>query len=222
VERRNRNNKDKKKAGGSGVLLLRSKSRDRGLADLRTGGRRTVKHLVNTLLGKDHKNHIFGAKDHHARGDQEATSRVTARLRERRLSAPGLGAMMPPASENGGVELSFLAAETRSLMRASEVTGKADLRGGSAVSTTRRMVIGHPSSSSTASAGIASSEAGFPLASRPHLRGPATGQGAAQYRRFQDSSFSSFRQHCPAQSICSFVKFQTIGSGKPCPSSSLA
>jgi hypothetical protein len=59
--------------------MPRSKSRDRGLADLRVGGRRTVKHLVNTLLGKDHKNHIFGAKDHHARGEQEA--RVTARLK---------------------------------------------------------------------------------------------------------------------------------------------
>jgi hypothetical protein len=79
VERRNKTNKDKKKLGGTGGGMPRSKSRDRGLADLRVGGRRTVKHLVNTLLGKDHKNHIFGAKDHHARGEQEA--RVTARLK---------------------------------------------------------------------------------------------------------------------------------------------
>ena len=80
VERRNKTNKDKKKLGtGTSAGLPRSKSRDRGLADLRVGGRRTVKHLVNTLLGKDHKNHIFGAKDHHARGEQEA--RVTARLK---------------------------------------------------------------------------------------------------------------------------------------------
>jgi hypothetical protein len=81
VERRNKTNKDKKKLGltASSAGLPRSKSRDRGLADLRVGGRRTVKHLVNTLLGKDHKNHIFGAKDHHARGEQEA--RVTARLK---------------------------------------------------------------------------------------------------------------------------------------------
>jgi hypothetical protein len=80
VERRNKTNKDKKKLGtATSAGLPRSKSRDRGLADLRVGGRRTVKHLVNTLLGKDHKNHIFGTKDHHARGEQEA--RVTARLK---------------------------------------------------------------------------------------------------------------------------------------------
>lgn len=206
VERRNRTNKDKKKAAAAGPP--RSKSRDRGLADLRSGGRRTVKHLVNTLLGKDHKNHIFGTKDHHAKGDQEAAAAAAAtritRLRERRLSAPGLGAAVLPAAATNSGDLSFFAAETRSLMRANELLmakseARVGLGGGTISTSSRRMLIGHPSAGGVVGYAAAASEVGFPLASRPHLRGPTGGvyQGSSaasgpHYRRFQDSSFSSF------------------------------
>ncbi len=114
---------------------------------------------------------------------------------ERRLSAPGLGGAGLSPGENSNSELNFLAAETRSLMRgAGDLTpmngqqaADARLHGASS----RRLLIGHPSSAS----GPMGGETGFPLASRPHMRGPAGGQmaAAAHYRRFQDSSFSSFR-----------------------------
>jgi hypothetical protein len=197
---------------------MRSKSRDRGLADLRSGGpRRTVKHLVNTLLGKEHKNHIFGAKDHHHHNAAEGRQRIE-RLRERRLSAPGLGGSNHAGQQNGGgdvggridaAELSLLAAETRSLMlrdNASDVmlssstpnrveaAAEAAARRRLASGNSSRRLIGHPSS-----AAAAMSEASFPLASRPHMRGGGGGQvgggGGPMYRRFQDSSFSSFRQN---------------------------
>ena len=199
MERRNRSNKDKKKtttttASSSISGSVRSKSRDRGLADLRTGGRRTVKHLVNTLLGKDHKNHIFGAKDHKGNDyHPERRTMTIERLRERRLSAPGLSNAAPPAKENG--ELSMLASETRSLMLrdggdalliANKLEESQRRRLASNGVAARRM-IGHPSTA-------AMSEAGFPLASRPHMKGGTVGAGqGAMYRRFQDSSFSSFR-----------------------------
>jgi hypothetical protein len=112
---------------------------------------------------------------------------------ERRLSAPGLGgAGLSPGENSSGGELSFLAAETRSLMRAGDtVNGQQPANARLHGASSRRLLIGHPSSAS----GPMGGETGFPLASRPHMRGPAGGQmaAAAHYRRFQDSSFSSFR-----------------------------
>jgi hypothetical protein len=118
---------------------------------------------------------------------------------ERRLSAPGLGGAGLSPGENTSGELTFLAAETRSLMRGAGDTMNgqqldARLHGGSGAS--RRLLIGHPSSASGPMGGGGGGETGFPLASRPHMRGPAAGgqmAAAAHYRRFQDSSFSSFR-----------------------------
>ncbi len=130
---------------------------------------------------------------------------------ERRLSAPGLGGAGLSPGENSGGELSFLAAETRSLMRgAGDLTpmngqqaADSRLHHGAA---SRRLLIGHPSSAS----GPMGGETGFPLASRPHMRGPAGGQmaAAAHYRRFQDSSFSSFR-HC-TQSVTQWINISPI------------
>merc|ERR1711983_184800 len=72
IERRNniKNKKEKKR---------RSKSKDRGLP--RIEGKKAVRKLMNSFLGKDHKNNLFGVKDHHDKDD-------LIRTRERRLSAP--------------------------------------------------------------------------------------------------------------------------------------
>ena len=75
MERRSnhlKNKKDKKR---------RSKSKDRGLPTP-ASGKKAVKNLVNSLLGKDHRASLFGAKDHHDRNAEGM------RGRERRLSAP--------------------------------------------------------------------------------------------------------------------------------------
>ena len=61
----------------------RSKSRDRGVGFPTTSsGKKAVKNLVNSLLGKEHRASLFGTKDHH---DREGEGMVS---RERRLSAP--------------------------------------------------------------------------------------------------------------------------------------
>ena len=53
IERRNniKNKKEKKR---------RSKSKDRGLP--RIEGKKAVRKLMNSFLGKDHKNNLFGVK----------------------------------------------------------------------------------------------------------------------------------------------------------------
>jgi len=144
IERRNniKNKKDKKR---------RSKSKDRGLPKLE--GKKTVKHIVNTLLGKDHKSNLFGVKDHHDKKDEGM------RTRERRLSAPGSNT-------------SLIHASSRSVMGEPRTEGRPsryDTLGS-------RRQIGHPS---------ANSEMNFPTSNRGRAPGP-------HYRRFQDSSFSSF------------------------------
>jgi len=146
IERRNniKNKKEKKR---------RSKSKDRGLPKLE--GKKTVKNIVNTLLGKDHKSTLFGVKDHHDKKDEGM------RTRERRLSAPGSNS-------------SLLHTSSRSVMGEPRTEGRPsryDTLGS-------RRQIGHPS---------ANSEINFPISNR----GRAPGAGP-QYRRFQDSSFSSF------------------------------
>merc|ERR1740128_1035038 len=61
----------------------RSKSKDRALLELK-GGKKTMKNIVNTLLGKEHKNFMFGTKDHKEEGLKGIEGR------KRRMSAPGL------------------------------------------------------------------------------------------------------------------------------------
>ena len=113
IERRNniKNKKEKKR---------RSKSKDRGLP--RIEGKKlpskAVRKLMNSFLGKDHKNNLFGVKDHHDKDD-------LIRTRERRLSAP-----------NSNVSL--LHSSSRSV--AGDRSSRYDTISGS------RRVIGHPNS----------------------------------------------------------------------------
>ncbi|XP_023343675.1 uncharacterized protein LOC111713112 [Eurytemora carolleeae] len=144
VERRNRANKHNK----------RSKSKDRGIIDIK--GAKTMKNIVNTLLGKEHKNFMFGTKDHKDEISKAAREGRTGR--ERRMSAPGL------ANPNYSDQI-------RSKTRENPARRYDDYT--TLVQQQRR--IGHPSVS----------EASFPLPGRQ------AGQ-ANPYRRFQDSSFSSF------------------------------
>ena len=81
MEKRNNMLKSKKKR--------RSKSKDRGLPTP-ASGKKAVRNLVNSLLGKDHRASLFGAKDHHDRDGEGMRSR------ERRLSAPSSGSSLLP------------------------------------------------------------------------------------------------------------------------------
>ena len=112
VERRNnsKNKKDKKR---------RSKSKDRGLP--RIEGKKAVRKLMNSFLGKDSKNNLFGVKDHNDLAD-------TSRLRERRLSAPNSNMMSNMSS-------------SRSVM------GDSVTRINRYDSLSSRRMIGHPNSS---------------------------------------------------------------------------
>jgi len=132
----------------------RSKSKDRALLELK-GGKKTMKNIVNTLLGKEHKNFMFGTKDHKEEGLKGIEGR------KRRMSAPGLE---QASSDQQG----------RQLVKDNPPRRYEDYK---TLGHQRR--IGHPSMS----------EASFPLA--PGGRGPTTNP-ANPYRRFQDSSFSSF------------------------------
>ena len=148
IERRNniKNKKEKKR---------RSKSKDRGLP--RIEGKKAVRKLMNSFLGKDHKNNLFGVKDHH---DKEEMLRG----RERRLSAP---------TSN----MSLLHSSSRSVMGDPALAAARPSRYDTLSS---RRAIGHPNS-----------EANFPVnGHRPRSQYGA--QYGPQYRRFQDSSFSSF------------------------------
>ena len=129
----------------------RSKSQDRKLPTP-ASGKKAVRNLVNTLLGKDHRASLFGAKDHHDRNSEGMRSR------ERRLSAPTTSqpSLLPPRSHLG------------------DPAGR-PARYDSLTLSSRRQ-IGHPSQAEMSAA-------------YPGTRG--RGQGPP-YRRFQDSSFSSF------------------------------
>ena len=84
MEKRNNMLKSKKKR--------RSKSKDRGLPTP-ASGKKAVRNLVNSLLGKDHRASLFGAKDHHDRDGEGMRSR------ERRLSAPSSGSSLLPSRQ---------------------------------------------------------------------------------------------------------------------------
>ena len=116
IERRNniKNKKEKKR---------RSKSKDRGLP--RIEGKKAVRKLMNSFLGKDHKNNLFGVKDHHDKDD-------LIRTRERRLSAPNS-------------HMSLLHSSSRSVAGDSVMTvGRASRY--DTISAGTRRVIGHPNS----------------------------------------------------------------------------
>ena len=142
VERRKniKNKKEKKR---------RSKSKERGLP--RIEGKKAVRKLMNSFLGKEHKNNLFGVKDHHEKDEM-------MRTRERRLSAPNS-------------QMSLLHSSSRSVVGEglTRTPGRYDT-----LSSSSRRQIGHPG---------------------PDL-GMTASRGRAQYglpyRRFQDSSFSSF------------------------------
>jgi hypothetical protein len=187
--------KEKKKNPGSGYAIRKNDCSESALNHC--GSETQVKTLLCLLYYKEKTKNHGNSGVPKTPETYRYTTKFSCFFIERRLSAPGLGgAGLSPGENNSGGELSFLAAETRSLMRgAGDLTpmngqqaSDARLHGASS----RRLLIGHPSSAS----GPMGGETGFPLASRPHMRGPAGGQmGAAHYRRFQDSSFSSFR-HC--------------------------
>jgi len=80
VEKRNEGSRKKEKK--SATKIGRSKSKERGLVpELR--GKKAVKNLFNTLVRKDNKSHLFGAKDHSDKKEMDVS-----RMRQRRLSAP--------------------------------------------------------------------------------------------------------------------------------------
>ena len=114
IERRNniKNKKDKKR---------RSKSKDRGLP--RIEGKKAVRKLMNSFLGKDHKNNLFGVKDHHDKDD-------LIRTRERRLSAPNS-------------QMSLFHSSSRSVIGDSMTVGRTN-RYSDTISS--RRAIGHPNS----------------------------------------------------------------------------
>jgi len=150
VERRNRLNKGNK----------RSKSRDRGIIDMK--GKKTMKNIVNTLLGKEHKNFMFGTKDHK---DETIRGREGRSGRERRMSAPGLANSLSPGASRTLLEEAHDSRRDYSTL-------------------THQRRIGHPSASE-AGFPVASSSAS--VYQRGNQANPAN-----PYRRFQDSSFSSF------------------------------
>jgi len=154
IERRNniKNKKDKKR---------RSKSKDRGLP--RIEGKKAVRKLMNSFLGKDHKNNLFGVKDHNEKDELARTrNRIgeLARTRERRMSAPGSNMS------------NMIHSSSRSVIGDSVSINGRPSRYDTIQSQSRR-AIGHPN----ADIGV----------NRPRSQ-----YGAAPYRRFQDSSFSSF------------------------------
>jgi len=99
VEKRNEG-ASKKKEKKSVTKIGRSKSKDRGLVpELR--GKKAVKNLFNTLVRKDTKSHLFGAKDH---SQSEKKEPGVSRMRQRRLSAPeGEGKSFPERSAGRSV-----------------------------------------------------------------------------------------------------------------------
>ena len=142
IERRNniKNKKNKKR---------RSKSKDtHGLPKIE--GKKAVRKLMNSFLGKTDKSILFGVKDE----KDEIRTRGTREPRDRTMSAPG--------SHISGA---------RSVIDVSEMRSRYD--------TITIHTIGHPNSDMSYSNGH-----------RPRSQyGPGH-----NYRRFQDSSYSSFSE----------------------------